>query len=182
MARRTMTLAMLLLLAGCSSLPMGGAPAPSEVDVLNADVAGALFVLDLPQTLEPTPEDSSVAISLVAGAEGERRVDATLWRADPGELAGLLPPPADGRSYYLFGLDAADQTAVREAQAWARGRTVQSAITLRPGVCRTDAIDLGRTTISALMVTPGRVQYLIRNAPLSVHAGTNVAPCAGHSG
>lgn len=180
-ARLTAMLAVLLV-AGCSSLPVGRASTESGVDVLNSDVAGALYVLDLPQTLEPVPDGSFVAVSLTSASAGEKRLNAALRRADPGELAGLLPPPADGHNYYLMGIDAVDQQAIREAQAWARGQSVQSAITFSPALCRTDTIDAGRTTISAMMVTPGKVQHFIRNVPVSVYAGGGVAPCAGHSG
>lgn len=172
-----------LLVAGCSSLPMGGgASTATRVDALASDVAGALYVLDLPQTLEPVPESSSIAVSLRSASGEERQIAATLRRADPGELAGLLPPPADSHNYYLLGLDAADQETLRAAQAETRSQAGGASITIRPALCRTGTIDPNRTTFSAMMVTPGGVAHLVRNAPVAVHSGGEVPPCAGHSG
>ncbi|MHB1111315.1 MAG: hypothetical protein ACYCZU_13500 [Devosia sp.] len=63
-----------------------------------------------------------------------------LARAESGEVAGSLPPPAGARTYYLFGFSDADKTALSEAQAWARTLPAGNnslAISLAPRFCRT---------------------------------------------
>jgi hypothetical protein len=184
-------MAPLMAVAACSSIPIGTASKSGGLDALNEDVAAALLALDLPQVLEPVAGGSTLSLDITSASGGERHVRAVLGTADPGELAGLLPPPADGRSYYLFGLTPADQQAVREAQAWAKSLppgNAQVTLGLSPSLCRTDAIDTQKTMVAALVALPGsgRVTPLLGPVPLaSVLAAApikDVPACAGHSG
>ena len=157
---------------------MGGRQ--NGLDALNDDVAGALLAGGMVLSLDVT-----------SNGGGERRVTAVLGTADPGDLAGLLPPPADGRIYYLFGLAAADQQAVREAQVWARGLpagAAQVTLGLSPSLCRTDTIDTEKTMVSALVALPGTGRVASLLGPVSLATVLAAAPikdvpaCAGHSG
>jgi hypothetical protein len=184
-------MALLVVLAACSSIPIGMGGRQNGLDGLNDDVALALLALDLPQVLEPVPGGTVLNFDITSASGGERHIKAILATADPGELAGLLPPPADGRSYYLFGLAAADQQAIREAQEWARGLppgAAQVTLGLGPSLCRTDAIDMQKTMVSALVVLPGsgRAAPLLGPVSLATVLATapskEIPPCAGHSG
>lgn len=176
-------------LAGCSSIPVGMGERQNGLDGLNDDLAGALLALDLPQALEPVPGGTTLSLDITG--TGERHVTAVLDTADPGDLAGLLPLPADGRSYYLFGFAPADQQAIREAQGWARtlpAGSTELTLGLSPGLCRTDGIDAQKTLVSALVALPGsgRVAPLLGPVSLATVLATasikEIAPCAGHSG
>jgi len=113
---RAGVVALLLAVAACSSIPIGMGERQHGLDGLNDDLAGALLALDLPQALEPVAGGTVLSLDIISASAGERHIKAVLGTADPGDLAGLLQPPADGRSYYLFGLGTDDQQAVREAR------------------------------------------------------------------
>ncbi|MBN9311068.1 MAG: hypothetical protein J0I99_03935 [Devosia sp.] len=183
--------ALLVVLAACSSIPMGTAGKLRSLDYLNDDVASLLLAFDLPPALEPIPGASTVSFDLVTPSSGERHVKATLVVADADELAGTLPPPSGDRNYYLFGFSETDKAAIRAAQAWARtlppGANSMS-VSLSPSLCRTEPIEPAKTTVSALIALPGApgLSPLLSNMPLStvLAAAPNkdIPPCAGHSG
>ncbi len=184
-------LALVLMLAACSSIPIGTGSKQRTLDYLNDDVANLLLAFDLPPALEPAPAGSSLSLDIVTPASGGKHLRATLVPADAGELAGTLPPPAGERNYYLFGFSDADKAAIRDAQAWGRALPAGAAtisVGLSPGFCRTGPLDPARTTVSALVALPGvaGLSPLVSNMPLSsvlAQAGLgDVPPCAGHSG
>lgn len=197
---KVMAGALLLLgLAACSSVP-GGAPgggasagrsAPG-LDYLRDDLSGLLVALDLPPELEPARLAQSVLDFTVIGPGGERRiVSARLVQSDAAELAALLPPPADSRSYYLFGLSGADRTALKELQGWAAtlpSGTARASVSFKPELCRTDPVDPAKVALSVLLATPARgaVAPLLRNEPLSAALAASgragLPTCPGHSG
>lgn len=178
-------------LAACSSIPIGTASKLRGLDYLNDDVASLLLAFDLPPALEPAPQASTLSFDISTPASGERHVKATLVAADAADLAGTLPPPTGERNYYLFGFSDPDKAAIREAQAWAKtlppGNNALS-ISLSPKLCRTEPIDLAKTTVSALIALPGAAGLapLLSNQPLSTILANapikDVPPCAGHSG
>jgi len=182
--RITAALLTTLLLAGCSSIPIGGAsPAPQRGFDPGADLSGLIVVLDLPQSLEPLA-GNALTFDLVA-ASGGKHVKAVLVPTDPGDLAESLPPPAADRSYYMLGLSEPDRQSLRDAQAWSKtAPDARLSVNLVPAVCRTDVIDPARTTISALVALPGTpgVAPLLGNAPVAAAVGQNIPACAGHSG
>ena len=182
-------LAFALTLAACSSIPIGTASKLRGLDYLNDDVANLLIAFDLPQSLEPLPDGSTLSFD-AKSPSGERHIKATLVPADADDLAGTLPPPADNRNYYLFGFSDADKQAIREAQASLRpaGHDTLISISLNPRLCRTEPIDPARVTVSALIALPGvsGLSPLLSNMPLSTVLATSptkdVPACAGHSG
>lgn len=189
--RRLGALLLTLMLAACSSIPIGSGDRQRSLDPINDDVASLLLAFDLPPSLEPAREGSTFSLDIVTPASGERRIRATLVAADAGDLAGALPPPAGERNYYLFGFSDADKAAIREAQGWARTLPAGAAtpsVSLLPRLCRTEPVDPGRTTVSALVALPGaaRLSPLVSNLPLATLLAQgpvrDVPPCAGHSG
>ena len=178
-------------LAACSSIPVGTASKLRGLDYLNDDVASLVLAFDLPPALEPAPAASTLSFDITTPASGERHIKATLVAADAADLAGTLPPPTGERNYYLFGFSDTDKQAIREAQSWAKtlppGNNALS-ISLSPKLCRTEAIDPAKTTVSALIALPGATGLapLLSNQPLSTILASapikDVPPCAGHSG
>jgi hypothetical protein len=185
-----------LALAACSSLSLPTAAKLRALDYLNDDVASLLLAFDVPETLEPIPDASTVRFDIVSAGNGEKHVNAVLARSDAGEIAGTLPPPADGRTYYLFGFSPADQQAIRDAQAWARALPKTAAgsnalsIGIGPRFCRTEAIDADNVRLSVLVALPGAtaLEPLVSNETLAnvIAAGgggsAELPACAGHSG
>lgn len=195
MIRRTTRIVVAALvasaLAACSSIPIGTAGKFRGLDYLNDDVASLLLAFDLPPALEPLQNASTLSFDITTPSSGERHITATLVAADPGDLAGTLPPPSGDRNYYLFGFSDPDKQAIREAQAWVRtlppGNATLS-IGLAPKLCRTEPIDPARITVAALVALPGApgLAPLLSTQPLSTVLANapikDVPPCAGHSG
>lgn len=187
--RTALATGLMLALAGCSSL--GVTPAtttPRAVDYLNDDLGGLVLAFDLPEMLEPIPDASRLGFAVQVPGQGERRVDAMLVPGDAEVVAGLLPPPTAGRSYYVFALAEKDAASLRDAQGWARalaeGGTVPQTpvISIAPRLCATAAVDATRLPVSVQLLVPGRgAVSLIDRQALATLAG-GVPPCAGHSG
>jgi len=190
-ALRCAGLAAIVLLAGCASFNLGGAAQMRGLDYLRDDIASVVLAFDVPVTIEPIPDASLFRFDIVAPG-GERHLAAVLVRGDATAAAGSLPPPAEGRTYYLFAFAEADQQALREAQAWARslaGAPPQPRIALEPRFCTTERYaDPRDTHISVLVALPGAgaMTPLIddaRVADLLAGTGSSSLPaCAGHSG
>lgn len=189
---RLVALLGLVSLAACSSLNLGTADRLRSLDYLNDDIASLVLAFDAPATLEPIPDASLFRFDIVAPGRGERHLAAVLTRGDATAAAGTLPPPAAGRSYYLFAFSEADKQALREAQAWARGLAgdpPQPRVALEPRFCSTvrDA-DPRETRVSVLVALPGSgaMEPLVDAARVAdLLAGTgssSLPPCAGHSG
>lgn len=183
-----------LVLAACSSLSMPTAAKLRALDYLNDDIAGLLLAFDVPETLEPVPDASGFSFTVSVPGKGERKVSAVLTRGDASEAAGTLPPPEEGRTYYLFGFSEADKAKLREAQAWARGIAETGVapntpvISISPRFCRTDAVDAASTKVSVLVALPGNValEPLLQRQSLATllasTGGGELPACAGHSG
>jgi hypothetical protein len=188
--------AAIFALAACSSLSLPTAAKLRALDYLNDDVASLLLAFDVPEALEPIPDASTISFDIVSAASGQKHVKAVLVRSEAGEIAGSLPPPADGRTYYLFGFAPADQKAIRDAQAWGRalpqtGTSGNSlAVAISPRFCRTEPVNAKNVRLSVLIALPGAtaLEPLIANETLAnvILAGgggdTELPACEGHSG
>lgn len=184
-------LAGLAALAACTSLSLDTAAPIRALDYLDDDLAEIVLAFDLPETIEPAPEGSVLRFDVSTPANGERHVKAALLRAEAGEVAGSLPPPAAERTYYLFGFSEADKAGLREAQAWARTLPQTSgnslSVNLLPRFCRTAAVDPAQVRVSVLVALPGATSLapLVNGeslAALLAQAGNADLPaCAGHS-
>ena len=178
-------------LAGCSSLSMPAAAKLRALDYLNDDLGSLVLAVDVPETLEPVPGGSAFSFAVSIPGKGERKVEAVLEPGDASEVAGTLPPPGNGRTYYLFGFSDADKAKLREAQAWARGIAETGVapntpvISITPRFCRSDTIDAASTSVSVLIALPGSpaLEPLLRGQSLAtMPGGANLPACAGHSG
>lgn len=181
----------LILLAGCASFNLGTATQVRSLDYLADDIGSVVLAFDVPVTLEPVPDASLFRFDIVAPGSGERHLAAVLVRGDGSMAAGSLPPPKEGRTYYLFAFSEADKLALREAQSWARSLPgdVRPRVALEPRFCTTaPAADPAETRVSVLVALPGSgsMAPLIddaRVADLLAGTGSSRLPaCAGHSG
>ena len=191
MLRFGLAILALAVLAACSTLGVPERSAVRSLDYANDDIASLLIAFDLPETIEPMAEGPALRIDVDAAESGRRTLRAVLVRSDAGELAGTLPPPGDGRNYYLFGFSDADGTAIRETQAWAKslppGQGGGLAITLEPRFCASEAVDANRIRFSVQLALPGSASLapLIRDQSLAAAleaAGATLPICEGHSG
>jgi predicted small secreted protein len=164
-----------LLLAGCSTMGGGGtntAASGRNIDPLNDDVANILVALDLPRGLGPAPAGQLFTFDVANGGP-DQHLRISLARADDADQVGsLLPPPADGRAYYLFAVSDADKAKLQNAQAAALARNVtpQSIqIGIVPHFCTSGQVDPSTVTVSILGGVPGktRMQPFLDNEPLS---------------
>jgi len=178
-------------IAGCSSLSMPTAAKLKALDYLNDDLGSLVLAVDVPETLEPVPGGSAFSFAVSIPGKGERRVEAVLEPGDASEVAGTLPPPGNGRTYYLFGFSDADKAKLRDAQTWARSIAETGVapntpvISITPRFCRSDTIDAASTKVSVLIALPGSpaLEPLLQNQSLAaMPGGASLPACAGHSG
>lgn len=176
-------------LAGCTASNVNTTTAArvSAIDYANDDVGSMLIAFDVPLTLEPVPNGSTMVFNL-----GDRTLTAVLARADLDDIAGTLPPPDADRTYYLFGFSAADKERIKsmqhDAQVLATDTTTLT-VGLSPSFCRTEEIDLAKTKFSVLLALPGsggKMESLIKNSTLEAALATapvkELPLCAGTSG
>jgi hypothetical protein len=165
-------------LAACSTAGLDTGPTHRSVAPLRDDIAGMLFVFDLPRGLG-APSRASV---LTFAASGLAPVTALLVEADADAVAASLPPPPAGHAYYFFGLAPADQGTFRAAQAMARAHATDSGVSLvvTPHLCRSAGTDVGAAQISVFAALPGPAALLplIDRRPLAeVSAGAPLPAC-----
>lgn len=163
----------LLLLAGCSSFLPATPTKSRAIDFRHDDVASLVVAFDMPAGIRPVPETSTLRLALSVPGQGERQVTAPLGLADAADLAGTLPPPADTRTYFLFGFAPRDQAALREALAWARSAGEPAgALAVAPSFCRTGPADPA-AYYSVQLALPGAAGLapLLRNQPIAQAGG-----------
>jgi len=179
-------LAVTALLAGCtaSSVNTTTAAKVSAIDYANDDVGSMLIAFDVPLTLEPVPNGSTMTFNV-----GDRTLTAVLARADLDEVAGTLPPPDSDRTYYLFGFSEADKARIMSMQHDAKVLPVASmTVGLSPLFCRTEEIDPAKVKFSVLLALPGsngKMESLIKNSTLKdalTAPEKDVPLCEGNSG
>ena len=97
-----------------------------------------------------------------------------------------LPPPADGRAYYLFAVAQKDRPALAAAQAAAAARGVASSgvkLGIVPHLCTSGAVDPNVLTVSVFATIPGRTRVMpfLDNEPLAQlltqPGSTQMPPC-----
>lgn len=168
--------ALALSLAGCSSLG-GATPAARAAPNLGGiDMATALFAVDLPMSVESI-DGPTIAYGTA--------LEITLERAEAERVMNVLPAPAEGRSYAIFAIAAADQAEVRAAQATATSGPA-AALVVTPRLCATADTLKDRDTVTVLaLVSAKRPITLVGPetiAELEARTATPLPACAGHSG
>lgn len=166
-----------LLLAGCSTLGSGNVGGPSNsgrnIDPVNDDVSSLLIAFDLPRGLGPAPSGQLFTYDVANGGPDQHLRISLVQADDADQVAGTLPPPGDGRAYYLFGIADNDKARLRAAQAsaQARGITAQSVqIGIVPHLCTSGQVDPNALTVSILGGVPGqtRMQPFLDHETLAV--------------
>jgi hypothetical protein len=180
----------LTLLAGCDTLGMSfgpstpAAPTGRAIDYASDNLSALVFALDVPTSLRPLA-GGMVATLAASGPKGEKQVKATLVLADGEPVDGMLPPPASGRTYYLFAFAAKDKAAVAALQKWVKGLPAGAepvtSLDVAPRLCATAPVDPVATTFSVVPALPGSTFVpLVNAAPVaSLAAATagQLPPC-----
>jgi hypothetical protein len=179
MAPRIFGIVLILVIAGCSSFGPQTTSAPRALDPLHDDIGNVLIAFDLPRGIGAVPDASTLTLAV----PGAKPIRATLTEADIDDVAGNLPPPANGRAYYLLQLSATDRAVVRAVQAAARSANVSPAsiaFAIVPKLCVSADADTKPVTISVLLALPGgaRLAPLIDHQPLAALAGAGLPTCA----
>ena len=161
--RILLALALSLLLAGCSTVGLNlGAPS-GGLDASRDDLSTLVIAFDLPRGLGPSPTAGQLFTFDVANGGPSEHLRLTLAPADADLAPGTLPPPAEGRAYYLFALKEADQLSIRAAQSLAQQRGVTAngvKLGIVPKLCNAGPVDANLLTISVFAVVPGRTGLL----------------------
>lgn len=185
--RQIVAIALTMLLAACSTMgvpnPLGGG---RTLDPVHDDIGGLLIAFDLPRGLGALPSGQLFTYDVANGGPSEH-LRLTLVPADADQGARALPPPADGRSYYLFHIADQDRLAIQSAQAAAQSRGVTSAgvkLGIVPHLCTSGTIDPNALTVSVFATLPGQTGLMpfLNNellAQLMTQPGsTQMPPCA----
>lgn len=168
--RPILILALSLFLAACSTVGVTGPNGPT-LDAVRDDVASLLVVLDLPRGLGPSPTTGQFFTYDIANGGPTEHLRLTLVPADADNM-GSLPPPADGRAYYLFAIADKDKPSIQSAQLAAQQRGVTAnnvTLGIVPKLCTSGTIDQNALTVSAFALIPGRTRLMpfLSNEPLS---------------
>jgi|GEM_PF-1377974 len=159
-------------------------PAGRAIDYRNDDLTGLVFAIDLPAGLRPLPGSTTATIDASA-AKGDKHFKGTLVLADGAATDSLLPPPASGRTYVMFGFAPKDKGALRDLQKWIKAQTDQPVVALdvQPKVCATTQVDAGTTTYAVLAALPSTALLpIVAGAPigrLMLSTGGTLPTCAG---
>jgi hypothetical protein len=179
-----------VLLAGCDTVGFGqgAAPAPAlkAIDYRQDDLAGSIFVLDLPSGLQPVMGGTTATFDVKVPGSPPRNINSTLSFADGDAIDTALPPPAAGHTYFLLGFPTRDKGTVQQAQrllALATPENSTVAFAVSPKFCETAAVDPAAAVFSILPVVPagGQRAPLVANATiLSLIGAGQLPPCGSH--
>jgi hypothetical protein len=185
--RSLIAISLTLLLAACSTLGVGDVSTSGPaLDPVHDDIGSLLVAFDLPRGLGPAPSGQLFTYDVANGGPSEH-LRLTLAQADADQAMRSLPPPADGRAYYLFAVADKDRPALAAAQAAAAARGVAPSgikLGIVPHLCTSGAIDPNVLTVSVFAMIPGRTRlmpFLDREplAQLLTQPGsTQMPPCA----
>lgn len=143
-------------LAACSTVGINTGPSGRALNPLADDVASLVVAFDLPRGLGPA--NGSLFTFDVGNGGPNEHLRLVLTPADVDEVPAALPPPGQGRSYYLFGFSDADKAAIRAAQAAANARGVSGTgvrLGIVPKLCTSGVVDPNLVTVTVLAALPG---------------------------
>lgn len=186
--RRLIAISLTLLLAACSTLGVSNTPfgGGASLDPVHDDIGSLLIAFDLPRGLGPAPSGQLFTFDAANGGPNEH-LRLTLAQADADLGSNALPPPAEGRAYYLFAVADKDRAALAAAQASAASRGVTASgvqLGIVPHLCTSGAIDPNVLTVSVFATIPGRTRLMpfLNQEPLSQlltqPGSTQMPPCA----
>ena len=186
--RRLIAIALTLCLAACSTVGLNTANNGRALDPINDDVASLLIAFDLPRGLGPNNVAGQLFTFDVAQGGPQEHLRSNLVPADADQVPGSLPPPQEGRAYYLYTVNEQNKPAIRAAQEAARARGVAASaiqIGVVPHLCGAPGIDRTMLTVSILAVIPGQTRPMpfMSNVPLTTvlqqPGSTQLAICNG---
>jgi hypothetical protein len=151
--------ALTLVLSACSTMGLNSPSASGSLDPLQDDVGSLLIAFDLPRGLGPNNAAGQLFTFDVPQGGPTEHLRLLLVPADADLAAGHLPPPAEGRAYYLYTLDGAARAQIQAAQATANARAVPGKsvqIGVVPHLCSAGPVDQYATTVSIFATLPGR--------------------------
>ena len=122
--RLLLAAALTLVLSACSTMGLNSPSASGSLDPLHDDVGSLLIAFDLPRGLGPNNAAGQLFTFDVPQGGPTEHLRLLLVPADADLAAGHLPPPAEGRAYYLYTLDGAARAQIQAAQATANARAV----------------------------------------------------------
>jgi hypothetical protein len=159
--RRLLAIFFTLVLAGCSTLGITDTGSTgAALDPSRDDIGNMLVAFDLPRGLGPVTTAELFTFDVPNGGPSEH-LRLTLVPADADAVSSRLPPPADGRAYYLFGVRDQDKPAIQAAQAAAQAAGIPgSAITIGivPHLCTSGPVDPNTLTVSVYALMPGQTR------------------------
>lgn len=160
---RLIAVALTLFLAACSTGGININNGSRSLDPVNDDVASLLIAFDLPRGLGPNNTAGQLFTFDVAQGGPTEHLRSTLVPADADGVAANLPPPADGRAYYLYYVADKDKPAIRAAQAAAKARGITSAsiqIGVVPHLCGSGPVDQNALTVSIFATLAGQTRLM----------------------
>jgi hypothetical protein len=186
--RHLTAIALTLLLAACSTVGLNVGNTNRSLDPLHDDVASLLIAFDLPRGLGPNDKAGQLFTFDVAQGGPQEHLRSTLVPADVDQAAGALPPPAEGRQYYLYTINENDKPAIRAAQQGAAARNLSASsiqIGVVPHLCGAGEVDKNALTVSIYAVIPGQTRMMpfMNQVPLATvlqqPGSTQLAICQG---
>jgi hypothetical protein len=96
----SVTVAVTVLLAACSTVGINTASNGRSLDPLRDDVASLLIAFDLPRGLGPNNAAGQLFTFDVANGGPQEHLRLSLVPADADQVAGNLPPPGGGSGSY----------------------------------------------------------------------------------
>src|SRR5690348_17585230 len=113
--RLLLAAALSLVLSACSTMGLNSPSASGSLDPLHDDVGSLLIAFDLPRGLGPNNKAGQLFTFDVAQGGPTEHLRLQLVPADADLASGHLPPPADGRAYYLYTLDVSARAQIQTA-------------------------------------------------------------------
>ncbi len=177
-----------VLLAACSTVGINTATNGRSLDPLHDDVASLLIAFDLPRGLGPNNAAGQLFTFDVANGGPQEHLRLSLVPADADQVAGNLPPPAEGHAYYLYNVAETDKPAIRAAQQAAQARGISASsiqIGVVPHLCGAGQVDQNVLTVSIYGAIPGQTRLMpfMNQMPLAAvlqqPGSTQLAICQG---
>ena len=180
--------ALTVFLAACSTVGLNTGNNNRSLDPLHDDVTSLLIAFDLPRGLGPNDKAGQLFTFDVAQGGPQEHIRSLLVPADVDQAGGALPPPAEGRQYYLYTINANDKPALQAAQAAAVARNLSPSsiqIGVVPHLCGAGEVDKNALTVSIYALIPGQTRMMpfMNQVPLAAvlqqPGSTQLAICAG---
>jgi hypothetical protein len=185
---RLIAITLTLFLAACSTVGLDMGNTNRSLDPLHDDVASLLIAFDLPRGLGPNNTAGQLFTFDVAQGGPQEHLRSLLVPADVDQAAGGLPPPAEGRQYYLYTINETNKPSIRAAQQAAVARNLSASsiqIGVVPHLCGAGDIDKNALTVSIYALIPGQTRMMpfMNQVPLATvlqqPGSTQLAICQG---